>query len=212
MNAIKIMVKGWVKVLPFCLITLLPLLASCSESEEDSFDADAWKRQNEEYFEKGYQTHNTSSTAGAAFVLPNWSQPASKTLSDMAHTDCILVDVLERGEGTTSPYYTDSVLIHYSGRLIPTEKYSAGYEFDRSWYSNFDPDVDEPAQFLTSGVVAGFSTALQHMHRGDHWRVTIPYQLGYGSSAQSAIPAYSTLIFDIRLVDFWHKTEGDREE
>ena len=211
MNAIKIAVKGWVRALPIYLLTLLPLLTSCSESDENEFDSDAWKAKNEAYFEQSYLTHNTSSTAGTAFLLPNWSQPASKTLSELAHTDCILVDVLERGEGTTNPYYTDSVLVHYNGRLIPTDDYPAGYEFDRSWYSNFDPAVDEPARFLTSNVVAGFSTALQHMHRGDRWRVTIPYQLGYGSTTQSAIPAYSTLIFDIRLVDFWHKTEGDRE-
>ena len=42
------------------------------------------------------------------------------------------------------------------------------------------------------------------MHRGDHWTVYIPYQLGYGASASGMVPAYSTLIFDLRLVDFSH--------
>ena len=27
-------------------------------------------------------------------------------------------------------------------------------------------------------MVKGFSTALMRMHRGDHWRIYIPYQLG----------------------------------
>ena len=49
------------------------------------------------------------------------------------------------------------------------------------------------------------------MHRGDYWRVTIPYQLGYGTSDNGAIPAYSTLIFDLWLQDFWTKKKGDRE-
>ena len=52
---------------------------------------------------------------------------------------------------------------------------------------------------------------LMRMHRGDRWRVYIPYQLAYGSSARSSIPAYSTLIFDLQLEDFWRKTLGDRE-
>jgi len=68
-----------------------------------------------------------------------------------------------------------------------------------------------PTKFAVSGVVKGFSTALMRMHRGDHWRIYIPYQLGYGSGARSVIPAYSTLIFDLRLEDFWRKTQGDRE-
>ena len=42
------------------------------------------------------------------------------------------------------------------------------------------------------------------MHRGDHWTVYIPHQLGYGTSASGTVPAYSTLIFDLRLVDFSH--------
>jgi FKBP-type peptidyl-prolyl cis-trans isomerase FklB len=57
-------------------------------------------------------------------------------------------------------------------------------------------------------VLEGFATALQHMHRGDHWRVTIPYQLGYGTSDYNSIPGYSTLIFDIRLVDFEEGSNG----
>ena len=54
-----------------------------------------------------------------------------------------------------------------------------------------------------SGVVDGFSTALLNMRRGDYYRVYIPYQLGYGTSASSSIPGGSTLIFEIRMVDFW---------
>lgn len=204
------LVKGSVKwFLPFCLFTFLPLLCACSESDDDDFDYDEWKSLNDTYFEKAYQSHSASSST--VFILPSWSQPASKTLSEIAHTDCILVDVLESGDGATSPYYTDSVQVHYSGRLIPTTDYPQGFEFDRSWLTTFDAEVDMPAQFKTSAVVAGFSTALQHMHRGDRWRVTVPYQLGYGSTVKSTIPAYSSLIFDIRLVDFWNKTKGDRE-
>ena len=48
----------------------------------------------------------------------------------------------------------------------------------------------------------GFVTALLHMHSGDRWRVYIPYQLGYNTTEKTGIPAYSTLIFDLALIDF----------
>ena len=40
------------------------------------------------------------------------------------------------------------------------------------------------------------------MHRGDHWLVYIPYALAYGSTKSETIPAYSTLIFNLTLIDF----------
>jgi len=43
---------------------------------------------------------------------------------------------------------------------------------------------------------------LMYMHKGDCWRVYIPYQLGYGSQTKNAIPAYSTMIFDLILIDY----------
>ena len=46
----------------------------------------------------------------------------------------------------------------------------------------------------------GFGTALQYMVPGDDWMVYIPSELAYGSTASSAIPAYSTLLFRIHMV------------
>ena len=54
-----------------------------------------------------------------------------------------------------------------------------------------------------SNVVDGFATALMHMHPGDHWMVYIPYQLGYGTTGNGSIPAYSMLRFEIAL-DSYH--------
>ena len=106
---------------------------------------------------------------------------------------------------------TDSVTVHYTGRLLPSASYPQGYQFDSSYAGTFDAVTATPTKFAVTSVVKGFSTALMHMHRGDHWRIYIPYQQGYGSVAKSSVPAYSTLIFDLRLEDFWRKTKGDRE-
>lgn len=41
------------------------------------------------------------------------------------------------------------------------------------------------------------------MHIGDHWMVYVPYRLGYGVRKNPRVPAYSALIFDLRLVSFY---------
>ena len=124
MSAIKIMVKGWVKVLPFYLFTLLPLFASCSEADDTVEEYADWQAKNEAYFEEQYQAHLAASSA-TCFVLKSYSKGDTIQLSDLPHTDCILVDVLPsdftvEGDKTTTPIYTDEVAIHYNGRLLPS--------------------------------------------------------------------------------------------
>ena len=212
MNAIKILVKGWVKVLPFYLVALLPLFTSCSEADDTVEEYANWQSKNEAYFEEQYQQHLAASSA-TCFVLKCFTKADSLQVGQVAHTDCILIDVLPsdftvEGDKTSSPIYTDDVEIHYRGVLLPSQTYTSGYQFDSSFYNTFSPKIAEPVTLSVYGVIKGFSTALQHMRRGDHWRVTIPYQLGYGTSDYNSIPAYSTLIFDIRLVDFEEGTNG----
>ena len=50
-------------------------------------------------------------------------------------------------------------------------------------------------------VVDGFSTALQHMKVGDKWEVWMPWRLGYGANGSNAIPAHTTLVFEIELLE-----------
>ena len=214
MSAIKIMVKGWVKVLPFYLLILLPLFMSCSEADDTPEEYANWQAKNEAYFEEQYQKHLAASSS-TCFVLKSYTKGDKLNVSEVAHTDCILVDVLpsdfpSKGDKTTSPLFTDDADIHYRGYLLPSLSYPTGYVFDISYSDMFAKNITgaEPATMSVDALIAGFSTALQHMHRGDYWRVTIPYQLGYGSSDYSSIPAFSTLIFEIRLVDFEPATNG----
>ena len=189
----------------FICLSLLGF-ASCSEEDGTVQEFVDWQAKNEAYFEQQYQQHLAASSA-TCFVLKSYSKGDSLKLDQVAHTDCILIDVLPsdfttEGDKTTSPIFTDEVEIHYCGNLLPSVSYPNGYQFDTSYYGTFYPDVSEAVIFSVDGIVVGLSTAMQHMHRGDHWRVTIPYQLGYGTSDYSGIPAYSTLISDVRLVDF----------
>ncbi|MBP5338377.1 MAG: FKBP-type peptidyl-prolyl cis-trans isomerase [Prevotella sp.] len=97
--------------------------------------------------------------------------------------------VLKQGEGEV-PQRTDKVKVHYEGRLID------GTVFDAS-----SKHGSEPASFRADQVIRGWTEALTMMPVGSKWQLFIPQELAYGERAQGQIPAYSTLIFDVELVE-----------
>ena len=50
-------------------------------------------------------------------------------------------------------------------------------------------------------LITGWTTALREMPTGSRWEIVIPYNLGYGSRPAGVIKAFSTLVFDITLLD-----------
>lgn len=185
-------------------------LASCSEEDDTVEEFPNWQARNDAFFNS-----LTDSVLNLLELNPartDWKRIKSWSKSDSiegSNSDYIIVKVIEEGDpASATPLYTDTVTVHYLGRLLPSVSYPYGFVFDQSYYGNYYDDVSKPLQMAigNSGgnmLVDGFATALQHMRRGDHWMVYIPYQLGYGSQSQTGVPAYSTLIFDLRLVDFW---------
>ena len=98
-------------------------------------------------------------------------------------------EVLASGTGR-KPKATDKVRCHYEGRLVD------GTMFDSS------VERGEPAVFGVNQVIAGWVEALQLMSEGDKWKLYIPYNLGYGEhGAGAAIPPYSTLVFEVELLE-----------
>lgn len=193
----------------WCLVIALAIV-SCKEEDGVVEEYPNWQANNDGYFQRLVSETQTAINGGddSWQLITGYSKPV--TDYSPQYYDYIVVKKLENGEGTTSPLQTDSVEVHYTGRLLPSTSYPQGLEFNRSYKDPFDPVEATPVKFYVGGLVIGFSTALQHMHRGDHWRVYIPYQLGY-ASATSLVPQYSTLIFDLRLEDFWKKEQGDQE-
>jgi FKBP-type peptidyl-prolyl cis-trans isomerase FklB len=97
--------------------------------------------------------------------------------------------VLVKGEGEV-PTRSDKVKVHYEGRLLD------GTVFDSSYKRN------EPSEFTPTQVIKGWTEALTMMPVGSKWQLYIPYELAYGErDAGEDIKPYSTLIFDVELLD-----------
>ncbi len=97
-------------------------------------------------------------------------------------------EVLTMGRGP-KPQATDRVKVHYHGTLID------GSVFDSS------VERGEPAEFGLNQVIKGWTEGLQLMPVGSKYRFYIPQELGYGERATGSIPPYSTLIFDVELLE-----------
>ncbi len=97
-------------------------------------------------------------------------------------------EVLQEGTGKR-PVASDSVTVHYTGKLID------GTVFDSS------VERGMPATFGVTQVIPGWVEALQLMKEGAKWRLFIPSQLAYGpQGAGNIIGPNSTLIFDVELI------------
>ncbi len=95
--------------------------------------------------------------------------------------------ILSTGAGA-KPAATDSVTVHYKGTLLD------GTEFDSSYKRG------QPATFGVSGVIKGWTEALQLMNAGSKWQLFIPPDLAYGEQGRPNIPPNSLLVFEVELL------------
>ncbi|PWW14083.1 MULTISPECIES: FKBP-type peptidyl-prolyl cis-trans isomerase [Pseudidiomarina] len=99
--------------------------------------------------------------------------------------------ISEGAEGGAQPTETDIVEVHYEGTLINGEVFDSSVE------------RGEPAVFPLNRVIAGWTEGVQLMSVGDKFRFVIPAALAYGERevGNGLIPANSTLIFEVELLD-----------
>jgi FKBP-type peptidyl-prolyl cis-trans isomerase FklB len=102
--------------------------------------------------------------------------------------------VLTEGTGP-KPTAADTVVCNYRGTLL------SGKEFDSSYKRG------QPATFPVSGVIKGWTEALQLMPVGSKWQLFIPSDLGYGDrGAGGDIGPGATLVFEVELVSIQEKS------
>lgn len=114
------------------------------------------------------------------------SKKALQTLSGLKY-------VVTRPGSGPKPAQGSMVYVHYAGRL------SDGTPFDNSYSRG------KPIEFkLGSGmVIPGWDEAILDMAKGEKRTLIIPPNLAYGPEGRPpTIPANSTLVFDVELVDF----------
>jgi FKBP-type peptidyl-prolyl cis-trans isomerase len=96
-------------------------------------------------------------------------------------------EILTRGTGA-KPKATDTVVVHYHGTLLD------GTVFDSSVQRG------TPATFQVTGVIPGWTEALQLMSVGDKWKLYLPSGLAYGTRGTPNIPPNAALIFEVELL------------
>ena len=92
---------------------------------------------------------------------------------------------IKKGNGA-SPTIQDAVKCKYKGM------FTDGMVFE---------ETENPIEFDVYGVIPGWTEMVQLMKEGDRVEVAIPYDLAYGERGAGSIPPYSTLVFEIELVE-----------
>ena len=137
------------------------------------------------YFAELEKSVNEKNIAqGKAFLDANRNNPNVVTLPSG-----LQYEVIREGNGK-KPKATDRVRCHYEGTLLD------GTLFDSSIKRG------DPAVFGVNQVIKGWVEALQLMSEGAKWKLYIPSELAYGvQGAGDMIPPYSTLIFEVELIE-----------
>lgn len=179
------------------------LCVSCHDDVETTEEYPDWENFNKVEFAKIAANADELISKGDK----SWKKFITYTKNDTAYTttdDYVYVHVLEQGTGSGCPIYTDSIKMHYRGKLLPSTSYPDGYVFDKTFSGDiFDASISSAVKFAVSGLITGVTTAVQNMHIGDHWVIYIPAKLGYGSTGTTGVPAYSMLIFESQLDSYY---------
>jgi FKBP-type peptidyl-prolyl cis-trans isomerase len=131
---------------------------------------------------------------GAEFLVENKTKEGVVTLPSG-----LQYKILTEGTGP-KPTGTDIVSCNYRGTLLN------GTEFDSSYKRG------QPASFPVTGVIKGWTEALQLMPVGSKWQLFIPSDLAYGergADPHSGIGPGATLIFEVELLSIQDKAKPE---
>ena len=108
-------------------------------------------------------------------------------------------EILAEGDSEQRVSSRDTIELHYHGTFLDKTV------FDSSLMRG------KPIEIRLWDVIAGWSEGLKLMSPGDKYRFYIPSKLAYGSSETGAIPAFSTLIFEIELLSLKGKKRNSKK-
>ncbi len=164
-------------------VVAITMLDSClGKSVEDEYKG--WRESNDEWYQmqaqSGQYVKLTAPWDPSATTLIRWHNDQQLTRDNLV------------------PLLTSTVDVKYHLRLYD------GTRVDSSYTTSSATLEDSIYRSPINQNVEGWMIALTRMHVGDSCTVIIPYQQGYGSSKRSdVLLPYSTLVFDIKLVDIY---------
>jgi FKBP-type peptidyl-prolyl cis-trans isomerase FklB len=145
--------------------------------------------------EKTQEAGAANKKEGEAFLAANKGKEGVVTLPSG-----LQYKILKEGTGP-KPTAGDTVSCNYRGTLIK------GTEFDSSYKRG------QPASFPVTGVIKGWTEALQLMPVGSKWQLFIPSDLAYADRGAGAdIGPDTTLIFEVELLSIEDKSKDKAPE
>lgn len=167
------------------LSTLSVATTSCNDKNENTWDTyEKWRKANVAYYDSlKYQIEDGRNVYST--LVPAWNTSAEvliRYLNDRKLT-----------EGNLSPLLTSTVDVKYIGRLYNKVPFDSSY--------NLTANGDSIYRTKVNSLIQGWTIALQDMRVGDSVEIVIPYTQGYGGAQTGGIPPYSTLVFNLKLVD-----------
>jgi FKBP-type peptidyl-prolyl cis-trans isomerase len=102
-----------------------------------------------------------------------------------------------KGKNSQKPGGSDCVTVNYKGTFID------GRVFDQS-------PPGHPISFPVNGVIPGWTEALQMMHVGETWELTLPSNIAYGArgTPDGTIPPNTPLVFSVELLKVAPSCQG----
>ncbi|MGC2672041.1 MAG: FKBP-type peptidyl-prolyl cis-trans isomerase [Candidatus Acidiferrum sp.] len=133
----------------------------------------------------------TNKKEGDAFLAENKTKEGVVTLPSG-----LQYKVLVEGTGP-KPTATDTVVCNYKGMLLDNTEFDSSYK------------RGEPATFPVTGIIKGWTEALELMPVGSKWQLFIPPDLAYGArgGAGGGIGPNATLVFEVELMSIKPKAE-----
>jgi len=170
---------------------LLPVLSAlvllgCDTDSKSDLEREAFRQ---ELIDKAL--NDDTRKLGDAFMAENAVKDAV-----VVRPSGLQYKILTPGQGAR-PKMDQLVVVNYQGRRVD------GLVFDQS-------KDGQPAKFPLKQVIKGWREGLRLMQQGARWEFYIPPELAYGATSPSEqIPANSTLIFTVELVDILDSDQKD---
>lgn len=131
-------------------------------------------------------------------------------LESQSKNGYIMYKEIKAGNSGKRPYFTDQVKVLYTGWYKEFWTRNDTFTGDDGnifrnkviFYSSAERNnIPSLLKINDTRYPDGFGTALQHMEVGDKWEVWIPWQLGYGASGRGDIKGYTTMVFEIEMIE-----------